>query len=95
MFTKGFPQDRLITYSGMLWLLAAQVVVMLPFLFYLPVWLLPILFFSAGWRIRVMQGKAEQPGIIVKIIMGILGLSALKLSGLPIVSLEIDRKSVV
>ena len=88
MFTKGFPQDRLVTYSGMLWLLAAQIVVMLPFLFYLPVWLFPILFFSAGWRIRVMLGKAEQPGIIVKIIMGILGVVALKLSGIPIVSLE-------
>jgi len=88
MFTKGFPQDRLITYSGMLWLLAAQVVVMLPFLFYLPIWLFPILFFSAGWRIRVMLGKAEQPGIMIKIIMGILGLAALKFSGIPIVSLE-------
>jgi len=88
MFTKGFPQDRLITYSGILWLLAAQIVVMLPFLFYLPVWLFPILFFSAGWRIRVMLGKAQQPGIVVKIIMGILGLAALKLSGIPIVSLE-------
>ncbi len=72
----------------MLWLLAAQIVVMLPFLFYLPVWLFPILFFSAGWRIRVMLGKAQQPGIIVKIILGILGLAALKLSGIPIVSLE-------
>ncbi len=88
MFTKGFPQDRLITYSGMLWLLAAQIVVMLPLLFYLPVWLFPVLFFSAGWRIRVMLGKAEQPGIIVKIILGLLGLAALKLSGIPIVSLE-------
>ncbi len=88
MFTKGFPQDRLINYSGILWLLAAQIVVMIPFLFYLPVWLFPILFFSAGWRIRVMLGKAEQPGVLVKIILGILGLGALKLSGLPLVSLE-------
>ena len=88
MFSKGFPQDRLITYSGMLWLLAAQIAVMLPFLFYLPVWLFPVLFFSAGWRIRVMLGKAEQPGIFIKILLGILGIAALKLSGIPIVSLE-------
>lgn len=88
MFTKGFPQDRLINHSGMMWLLAAQIFVMLPFLFYLPVWLFPILFFSAGWRIRVMLGKAQQPGIIIKIILAMLGLAALKLSGLPIVSLE-------
>lgn len=88
MFTKGFPQDRLVTYSGMLWLLAAQIVVMIPLLFYLPIWLFPVLFFSAGWRIRAMLGKAEQPGIIVKVVLGLLGLAALKLSGIPIVSLE-------
>jgi len=88
MFTKGFPQDRLITYSGMLWLLAAQIIVMIPLLFYLPVWLLPILIFSAVWRLRVMLGKAEQPGIIIKVILGVLGLAALKLSGIPIVSLD-------
>ena len=88
MFTKGFPQDRLVTYSGMLWLLAAQIAVMIPLLFYLPIWLFPVLFFSAGWRIRVMLGKAEQPGIIVKVVLGLLGLAALKLSGIPIVSLE-------
>ena len=88
MFDKGFPQDKLITYSGMLWLLGAQIVVMLPLLFHLPVWLLPILIFSAGWRIRVMQGKVGQPGLIIKIILGFLGLIALKLSGLPLVSLE-------
>ena len=88
MFVKGFPQDRLITYSGMLWLLAAQIVVMLPLLFHLPVWLFPILFFSAGWRIRAMQGKVEQPGIIVKILLVIAGLAALKLSGISVVSLE-------
>ncbi len=88
MFTKGFPQDRLVTYSGMLWLLAAQIAVMIPLLFYLPIWLFPVLFFSAGWRIRAMLGKAEQPGIIVKVVLGLLGLAALKLSGIPIVSLE-------
>ena len=61
---------------------------MIPLLFYLPVWLFPVLFFSAGWRIRVMLGKTQQPGILVKIILGFLGLAALKLSGIPLVSLE-------
>ena len=88
MFDKGFPQDKLITYSGMLWLLAAQIIVMLPLMFYLPIWLLPVLVLSAAWRLRVMLGKAEQPGILVKFILGIIGLGALKLSGLPLVSLE-------
>ena len=86
--SKGFPQDNLITYSGMLWLLAAQIIVMLPLLFHLPIWLLPVLVFSAIWRIRVMQGHLQQPGIVVKIIIGVLGLTGLKLSGIPLVSLD-------
>lgn len=88
MFSKGFPEDKLITYSGMLWLLAAQIIVMLPFLFYLPIWLFPILFFSAGWRISVMLGKASQPGNIIKFILAALGMVALKMSGLSTVSLD-------
>ena len=86
--SKGFPQDKKITYSGMLWLLAAQIIVMLPLLFHLPIWLLPVLVFSAIWRIRVMQGHLQQPGIVVKIIIAILGLAGLKLSGIPLVSLD-------
>ncbi len=88
MFDKGFPQDKLITYSGMLWLLAAQIVVMLPLIFYLPIWLLPILIFSAIWRIRVMHGHYAQPGRIVKGIVGLLGVGVLAASGIPFVSLD-------
>jgi len=88
MFEKGFPQDKLITYSGMLWLLAAQIVVMLPLTFYLPIWLLPILIFSAAWRIRVMQGHSAQPGKIIKTVIGLLGLGALAMSGISFVSLD-------
>ncbi len=88
MFEKGFPEDKLITYSGMLWLLAAQIVVMLPLVFYLPIWLLPILIFSAIWRIRVMHGHSVQPGKITKVIIGVLGLGALAASGVSAVSLD-------
>ncbi|MGK0272883.1 MAG: transglutaminase-like putative cysteine protease [Cocleimonas sp.] len=79
----------------MLWLLAAQIIVMLPLMFYLPIWLLPVLIFSAAWRIHVMLGKAEQPGIVTKIILGIVGLGALKLSGLPLVSLEMTASLLI
>ena len=77
MFVKGFPQDNQITYAGMLWLLAAQLVVMAPLIFYLPVWLLPVLIFSAGWRIRVMKGHIAQPGKARKVIVAALGVFAL------------------
>ena len=88
MFSKGFPQDNQITYAGILWLLSAQLVVMVALAFYLPVWLIPVLFLSAGWRIRVMKGHLEQPGKIVIFILGGLGIAALLLSGMKLVSLD-------
>ena len=88
MFSKGYPQDKQITYSGLLWLLGAQIVVMAALVFYLPIWLLPVVFFSAGWRIRVMRGYQEQPGKIAKIIISLFGLVALALSGMQTVSLD-------
>ena len=88
MFFKGFPQDQQITYTGMIWLLAAQLIVMAPLAFYLPIWLIPVLFFSAGWRIRVMQGHIEQPKEIIKFIVGGVGIAALLVSGMELISLD-------
>ena len=88
MFTEGYAHDTQITYSGMLWLLAAQLVVMAPLVFFLPIWLLPVLIFSAGWRMRVMQGHREQPSKTLKTIIALLGLVALSASGMKVVSLD-------
>ena len=88
MFSKGYPQDKQITYAGMLWLLAAQLVVMIPLAFYLPVWLIPVFLLSAGWRIRVMKGHIEQPGKIVILILGLIGIAVLLVSGMQLVSLD-------
>lgn len=77
-----------ITYSGMIGLLAAQVTVMLPLLFHLPLWLLPVLLFTAGWRLRVIAGKAEQPSQLTKILLLASGLGGLLLSGMQFPSLD-------
>jgi transglutaminase-like putative cysteine protease len=77
-----------ITYTGMIWLLAAQVVVILPFLFDLPIWLLPVLLFAAGWRLRVLSGAILQPGNITKTLLVGLGIGGLLLSGLKFPSLD-------
>ncbi|OQX15758.1 MAG: transglutaminase [Thiothrix lacustris] len=77
-----------ITYTGMIWLLAAQVIVMLPFLFDLPLWLLPVLLFAAGWRLRVLSGAALQPGNVTKALLIALGIGGLVLSGLQFPSLD-------
>lgn len=88
MFSNGFPQDKQITYSGMLWLLATQLVVMAPLIFYLPIWLLPLLFFSAGWRIRMMKNHLEQPSLLIKILIAALGIAALSMGDMKLASLD-------
>ena len=80
--------NRQVTYAGMIWLLAAQVAVMLPFMFVLPFWLLAVVFFSVGWRLRVLSGGASQPGNPVKALLVALGVGGLLLSGLRFPSLE-------
>ena len=72
----------------MIWLLAAQLVVMLPFLFDLPLWLLPVLLLVAWWRLRVLSGSGLQPGNVVKVLLIGLGVGGLLLSGLRFPSLD-------
>jgi transglutaminase-like putative cysteine protease len=88
MFNNGYPQNKQITYAGILWLLAAQLVVMAPLVFYLPLWILPVLVFSAGWRIRVIKGYATQPSNLTKILIAGLGIGALTFSGIKLISLD-------
>ena len=87
-YSKGYPQNKQMTYAGMIWLLAAQLVVMLPLMFYLPIWLLPVLIFSTGLRIRVMQGRLTQPGTLTKAVIGGMGIGGLFISGIPVISLN-------
>ena len=77
-----------VTYVGMLWLLAASVVVMLPFALHLPLWLIPVVLFAAGWRLWVLAGGASQPQTWVKAVLAATGIGGLWLSGLQFPSLE-------
>ena len=67
MLGKGYELSQQVTYRGMIWLLAAQLVVMLPFAFYLPVWLIPVMLASTYWRIRVIKGESGQPKLVVRL----------------------------
>lgn len=95
MFTKGYPQSKPITYAGMFWLLAAQLLVILPLAFHLPIWLLPVLAFSAVWRYRVMKGYMQKPGAVSKLIVAAMGIAGLSLSGIPHVSLDMMASLLV
>ncbi len=77
-----------VTYTGMIWLLAAQLVVMLPFLLYLPLWILPVMGMTTWWRLQALNGRVNQPNNIVKFVMMLCGAGALLLSGLSFPSLD-------
>ena len=83
-----FELDRQVKYAGMLWLLAAQVAVMLPFVRVLPGWLVLVLLASAAWRIRVLRGHWAQPSFLLKVGAVMLGISGLVLSGFDPLSLD-------
>lgn len=77
-----------ITYTGMIWLLAAQLIVMLPFTTSLPPWLIVVVILAAGWRLRVLSGKATQPNSLIKAALLLIGIAAIFLNGLRLPSLE-------
>ncbi|TXH69936.1 MAG: DUF3488 domain-containing protein [Thiothrix sp.] len=89
MFKTSTPQPQaFITYTGMIWLLAAQLIVMLPFTTSLPPWLIVVVVFAAGWRLRVLAGKMTQPSTLIKASLLLVGIAAVFMSGLRLPSLE-------
>lgn len=85
---KQASPQAFITYTGMIWLLAAQLIVMLPFTTSLPPWLLAVVLLSAAWRLRVLAGKANQPNTLLKAGLLLIGIAGVFLSGLSLPSLE-------
>ena len=88
MLGRGYQLSQQVTYRGMIWLLAAQLVVMLPFAFHLPIWLIPVMLASTYWRIRVIKGESSQPTLIVKLLVVALGIAGVLLSGMTLLSLD-------
>ena len=88
MLGKGYELSQQVTYRGMIWLLAAQLVVMLPFAFYLPIWLIPVMLASTYWRIRVIKGESGQPKLAVRLLVIALGIAGVMLSGMTLLSLD-------
>lgn len=88
MIGKGYQLSQQVTYRGMIWLLAAQLVVMLPFAFYLPIWLIPVMLTSTYWRIRVIKGESAQPKFFVRLLVVALGIAGVFLSDMSLLSLD-------
>ena len=88
MIDKDYQISRQVTYRGMVWLLAAQLVVMLPFAFNLPVWLVPVMLAATYWRIRVIKGHSAQPKFLVRMFVIGLGVLGVLASGMTLLSLD-------
>lgn len=88
MLVNHYAVSQQVTYRGMVWLLAAQLVVMLPFAFYLPIWLIPVMLISTYWRFRVLKGESAQPKLIVRLLVVALGILGVLLSGMTLLSLD-------
>jgi len=88
MFTNNYAVSRQVTYRGMIWLLAAQLVVMLPFAFNLPIWLLPVMLAATYWRIRVIKGHSAQPKLATQLLIIAMGVIGILVSGMSLLSLD-------
>lgn len=59
----------LVTRNGLIWLLVAQILSIIPLLFYLPWWILGLWLGCALWRIQIYRMKFSYPPTFVKIIL--------------------------
>lgn len=55
--------------NGLVWLLVAQVLVILPHLFHLPVWIIGLWLGCATWRIQIFRMRARYPRAWAKALM--------------------------
>ncbi|MDF2074677.1 transglutaminase TgpA family protein [Ectopseudomonas mendocina] len=68
----GIPRVALI------WLLVAQVLVILPHLVHLPLWMIALWLVAAGWRVQIFRMRARYPngwakgGLVLLVLAGIL-----------------------
>ncbi|PWQ95392.1 transglutaminase TgpA family protein [Leucothrix pacifica] len=88
MLDNDYQISRQVTYRGMVWLLAAQLIVMLPFAFNLPVWLVPVMLAATYWRIRVIKGHSAQPKLLVRLFVITLGVAGVLASDMTLLSLD-------
>lgn len=58
-----------INVSGLVWLLLAQLAVILPYTSATHLWVLPALAFSVGWRALALTGRVNRPNNLLKFLL--------------------------
>ena len=59
--------------SSIIWLLFAQLVVMLPHMPRLSLWMLAIWLLCAAWRLAMFRGQASYPGALIRVVLVLFG----------------------
>ncbi|HEY7773822.1 MAG TPA: DUF3488 and transglutaminase-like domain-containing protein [Marinagarivorans sp.] len=68
--TEAFQRQKLVRHENLLWLIAAQGIVILPLLLRLPLWLWLVWLASMVWRLRIHGGKLNFPSASIKFVLG-------------------------
>ena len=72
---KVAPKQRVPDYLArdkLVWLLVMQVLVILPLLFYLPIWLWLVWAIAGFWRTQVFRGRWGAPGGVIKTSLALI-----------------------
>ncbi|WP_295800294.1 DUF3488 and transglutaminase-like domain-containing protein [uncultured Microbulbifer sp.] len=72
--------QSLLPRESLLWIFAAQLVVLLPQFTHLPLWLVGAWCLAVYWRLEVFYGRREMPGRLVKLLAVTLAVAGLALT---------------
>lgn len=75
------PNRRALHQPAVKWLLITQFFTIVPFMSYLPQWLLLVFGLAVIWRFRVMRGQLRKPPLLLMIAAVIIGIGSLLVSG--------------
>ncbi|WXL27536.1 DUF3488 and transglutaminase-like domain-containing protein [Ectopseudomonas mendocina] len=81
-------QVQAIPRISLVWLLAAQALVIVPHLAYLPVWIVLLWLGCAFWRVQILRMRARYPGALVKAGLIVATAAAVVLSRGTLVGLD-------
>ncbi|MDF5997363.1 hypothetical protein P4200_35280 [Pseudomonas aeruginosa] len=76
---------------ALVWLLVAQVLVILPHLAYMPLWIAAMWLGCAAWRVQVFRMRAGYPRAWVKLALALLAGAGVWLSRGSLVGLDAGR----
>ncbi|WP_043315512.1 DUF3488 and transglutaminase-like domain-containing protein [Microbulbifer sp. HZ11] len=72
--------QTLLPRESLLWVFAAQLVVLLPHFAHLPIWLVFAWCIAVYWRLEVFRGRREIPGRVVKLVAVSLAVAGLAMT---------------